>query len=212
MRTAGQGPGGFETRDGFMKPGQDIIMAGWTGHEGCVRIAGQNREMLKKRFTPMFLDTLDRNPWDEENTDTKDRTVRDWLTGVLAEKNSPVTAWEYAGEGGILAALWNLSGIYNAGIDVDLRLFPMKQITVELCELFELNPYRLLCGDCAVFVAWGGSTLVRQLKQAGIPAAVIGSVIPGIARKIRHGEESAGYLERPQPDELKKVIPWGTNR
>ena len=24
MRTAGQGPGGFEKRDGFIKPGQDL--------------------------------------------------------------------------------------------------------------------------------------------------------------------------------------------
>ena len=28
MRTAGQGPGGFEKRDGFIKPGQDLVVAG----------------------------------------------------------------------------------------------------------------------------------------------------------------------------------------
>ena len=29
MRTAGQGPGGFEKRDGFIKPGQDLVVAGF---------------------------------------------------------------------------------------------------------------------------------------------------------------------------------------
>ena len=57
----------------------------------------------------------------------------------------------------------------------------------------------------AQLMGWGGNVLVRELQAAGIPAAVIGSVIPGIARHIRHGEETAGYLERPQPDELYKI-------
>ena len=35
--------------------------------------------------------------------------------------------------------------------------------------------------------------------------AKIGWAEKGIARKLRHGEEAAGYLERPQPDELLKL-------
>lgn len=106
----------------------------------------------------------------------------------------------------MLAALWNLSGIFNAGIDVDLRLFPIRQITVEICEFYELNPYRLLCGNCAVMAADRGGQLVRRLGAQGIPAAVIGCVTEGIARQVRHGEEAAGYLERPKPDELLKIV------
>ena len=34
MRTAGQGPGGFEKRDGFIKPGQDLVVAGFAGLAG----------------------------------------------------------------------------------------------------------------------------------------------------------------------------------
>ena len=59
--------------------------------------------------------------------------------GEQREKNSSFTAFEYAGEGGVLAALWNFSGVFHAGIDVDLRQLPMKQVTVEVCEFFELN-------------------------------------------------------------------------
>ena len=35
MRTAGQGPRGFKRRDGEMRPGQDLIMAGYAGLDGA---------------------------------------------------------------------------------------------------------------------------------------------------------------------------------
>jgi hydrogenase maturation factor len=196
MRTAGQGPGGFEKRDGFMKPGQDLVMAGFAGYEGTLEIARKKEEELKNWFSPFFLRCLkEKEAW----------SVEEWLEEKLREKDCPVTAYEYAREGGILAALWNFSGIYNAGVDVDLRRMPIRQITVELCERYELNPYRLLCRNCVLLAADRGGQLVRELTAAGIPAAVIGSVTKGIARQIRHGEETAGYLERPQPDELDKL-------
>jgi hydrogenase expression/formation protein HypE len=198
MRTAGAGPGGFEKRDGSMTVGQDIIMAGYTGYAGT-RIAAKTGEArLSGRFLPDFLQELSR----PEGYD-----VKAWLETALAKKHCPVTSYEYAGEGGILAALWNLSGIFNAGIEVDLRLFPIRQVTVEVCELFELNPYRLYCQNCAVFTAFGGSMLVKELRAQGIPAAMIGSVVSGDTRHISHGAESAGFLERPQPDEIYKIDP-----
>lgn len=197
MRTAGQGPGGFEKREGSMKPGQDLVMAGLTGYEGTRRIWTLYADKLKKRFSPSFLRILDaEEPY----------SVREWLEQKENTKDCPVTAHEFAGEGGIFAALWNLSGVYCAGVDVDLRLFPIRQVTVEICEEFELNPYRLLCGNCVLLAADHGGELVRRLTRDKIPAAVIGSVTKGIARQVRHGEETAGFLERPCPDELNKIM------
>lgn len=196
MRTAGQGPGGFEKRDGFMKPGQDLVMAGFTGFAGTCRIGEWKREELSKRFPPMFLESLDR---------AEGYSVAQWMEDGLLQKEYSVTAHEYAGEGGVLAALWNLSGIYHSGISVDLKSLPVRQITVEVCEMYELNPYRLLCGNCVLMAADRGSGLVRRLRLEGIPAAVIGCAEKGIARQICHGEETAGYLERPKPDELLKI-------
>ncbi len=45
-----------------------------------------------------------------------------------------------------------------------------------------------------------------MLSEQKIAAAVIGTVIKGIARMVRVGGEQ-GYLNRPQPDELQQVIP-----
>lgn len=195
MRTAGQGPSGFEKREGFMKAGQELIMAGFAGLAGTRSIWEYKREELETRFPPIFLDTL------EQGTGY---SVKQWMEHELLQKNGSVTAWEYAGEGGVLAALWNLSGIYSVGFTVDLRAMPIRQITVEVCELYGLNPYRLLSCNCVLMSADRGGQTVKRLEAEGIPSAVIGQVDRGITRQIRR-EEGAGCLERPKPDELLKI-------
>lgn len=196
MRTAGQGPKGFEKREGLMKPGQDLVMAGFAGFDGTCRIWERRREELEKHFPSLFLKCLNQ---------AEHGLAEQWMKHWMSQDGCPVTAYEFAGEGGVLAALWNLSGVFHAGIDINLRSVPVRQVTVEICELYELNPYRLLCGDCAIMAADHGGQVVRRLKAEGITAVVIGCVTEGIARRIRHEEENAGYLERPRPDELLKV-------
>ncbi len=60
MRTAGQGPGGFEKRDGSIKPGQDLVVAGYAGMAGTRRIFQKKREELEGRFAPSFLRCLEK--------------------------------------------------------------------------------------------------------------------------------------------------------
>ena len=43
-------------------------------------------------------------------------------------------------------------------------------------------------------------------------AQVIGMVTEGEARQIRHGAESAGFLERPRPDELYRILGGSSGR
>ena len=168
MRTAGQGPGGFEKRDGFIKPGQDLVVAGYAGMAGARLIFQKKKEKLEGRFAPSFLRCLEKE--DSYN-------VKEWLENELKQKDCPVTAWEYAKEGGILTAVWNLSGIFNVGVDIDLRMIPMKQAVVEVCEMFEVNPYRLFSENCVILACDRGGQMVRILCARGIPAAVIGSAV-----------------------------------
>ena len=57
-----------------------------------------------------------------------------------------------------------------------------------------------------VLTADNGGQLVRILAEKHIPAQVIGRVNKGIAREMIV-QEGRGFLERPQPDEITKVIP-----
>ena len=118
--------------------------------------------------------------------------------------SSGATEWEYIEEGGILAALWNLSGAYGRGITFSLLNFPVRQEIIEVCELLDLNPYRLWSGECVLMAADHGEDLVADLAADGIRAKVIGKVEKGIARKMT-GVGGTCYLERPQPDEIYKL-------
>ena len=86
----------------------------------------------------------------------------------------------------------------------ELRKIPVAQETIEICELFDLNPYRLASGECLLMAVENGGDAVRILSEAGIPSAVIGKVEKGIARKMT-GIGTTGFLERPAQDEIYKI-------
>ena len=81
---------------------------------------------------------------------------------------------------------------------------------MEICERFELNPYRLLT-EGTLLAADHGGDLVEALSERGIFAAVIGKVTTGIKRLIDTGEGIA-YLDRPAEDELNRVLPGYINK
>lgn len=179
---------------GFMEPGQDLVIAGYPGQAGAGRIAAARETELRQWFS---------NDYIQQMKDNKEVL----LMGNLEQwRKFGATECEPVGEGGVYTALWNLSGAYKVGIEFELLQIPIKQETVELCERCGLNPYRLYSENCMLLAGWNGGHLVKALLDAGIPAAVIGRVNRGIKREICHGA-SRGFLERPQKDELLKVIP-----
>lgn len=178
---------------GVFQAGQDLVVAGAIGKKGVKTAVETKREMLEKRFCKAFMRNLETALDEKLNLDPV------FLTSIGA------TEWEYVEEGGILAALWNISGAYGRGITFSLLNMPVKQELIEVCELTDLNPYRLWCGDCVLLVTDHGADMVNRLAENGIFSAVIGKVEKGIARKMT-GVSGTGYLERPQPDEIYKLI------
>lgn len=192
---------------GTMKPGQDLVIAGYIGQAGARIITCAREEELRQWFSKDYIEQIKTN-----------RNV-EALTGNLEQwREFGATECEPIGEGGVYTALWNLSGAYKVGIEFQLLQIPIKQETVEVCERYDINPYRLYSENCVLLVADNGGHLVRALEEKGIPAVVIGRVNTGIKREILHGrpgtvstdeaeEEGRGYLDRPARDELYKVVP-----
>lgn len=178
---------------GTMKPGQDLVVAGYAGLEGSCRIARSRQQQLQTWFSEEYIRQMQQ--LSDVNVQKK---PEEW-------RRLGVTEWEEAAEGGIHAALWNLSGAYMTGFEIDLHKIPVKQETIEICERYDLNPYDLLCGNCLVLVADNGGQLVQALNREGIPAQCIGTVNRGIKREICYGEVR-GFMDRPKKDELYKII------
>lgn len=178
---------------GLMKAGQDLVVAGFVGLAGTKVLLEARREQLKQWFSEEYLDMA------AAQEETAAYGMDFWSEFGAVE-------CEEAGEGGIFTAIWNLSGAYETGVEISLRQIPIAQATIEVCERLELNPYRLYSRGCYLLAAENGGRMVRRLAEKGILAAVVGSVNRGIAREILNAE-SRGFLERPQPDELLKLVP-----
>ena len=73
-----------------------------------------------------------------------------------------------------------------------------------VCEIFDLNPYKLCSHGSVLIGICGGGALVQELHNAGYEAAVIGQTNAGNDRLLYSGG-NARYLERPAEDELYKV-------
>lgn len=211
---------------GELKAGDDLVVAGDIALSGTALITEKEKETLKSYFSEGFLWDAQRSPslygaydaevllGDRENLTCEQMNGR---KRACAEKSS---VWEAArnmgadalyilGTGGVLAGLWKMAEAGETGIQADLRKIPVRQETIEICERFDLNPYRLFSEGALLIGTQNGAELELFCRQKGIPAAVIGKAVKGNDRLLYSGE-NCRYLERPAEDELTKFS-WGSS-
>lgn len=178
---------------GSMSPGQDLVAVGYAGREGARRISVLREKELLSWFSKEYVELMQQR--DEVSIDCSSIP---WRMYGAAE-------WEEVGKGGMFTALWNLSGAYGLGFDLDLYRIPIRQETIEVCERYDLNPYRLLSANCMIAVSDHGWKLCGRLAQDGVRAAVIGRIRKDIKRRVCYGQVR-GFMERPREDEIQKMI------
>lgn len=176
-----------------VKPGDDIVVTKWIGLEGTSIAAKEKESLLLEHFAPPFVETAKKF---------------DQYFSVIPEAKIAaewgVSAMHDITEGGVFGALWEMGSGSGVGLDIDLKEIPIRQETVEVCEVLGLNPYILMSSGSMMIAAKDGYGLVRKLKQAGIEAAVVGKATDGNDRILRNGEDTR-YLDKPQSDELYKI-------
>lgn len=177
-----------------MKPDQDIVVTKWIGLEATTILAKEKEEELKKRFPSGLVDTA--------------KEFDQYLSVVPEAKiamEHGASAMHDITEGGVFGALWEMASGAGVGLEVDMKKIPIRQETVEVCEYFHVNPYLIMSSGSMMIATDQGYELVRKLELAGIHAAVIGRTNHGNDRILRNGEE-VRYLDKPQTDELYKVL------
>lgn len=176
------------------KPGQDIVLLKWIGLEGVLRVEREKQEELKKRFIPAFINKVE--------------AEKDKLFSVTALETAAavgVSAMHQIGDGGILAALWELAESAGVGLSADMRKMAVKQETIEVCEYFHLNPYQLTSTGAVLMVTDRGEELADALNQREMPAVIIGHTTVEKERVIMNGGEKR-YLDRPAQDEFARIF------
>ena len=176
-----------------VRPGQDIVITKWIGLEGTSVAAKEKETELLEKFAPSFVETA-KNFDQYLSVLPEARIAREWSISAMHD----IT------EGGVFGALWEMGSGSGVGLDIDLKKIPIRQETVEVCETLGLNPYILMSSGSMMIAADDGYGLAEKLKQAGIPASVVGKATEGNDRILRNGEDTR-YLDKPQSDELYKI-------
>lgn len=179
---------------GGAKPGMSLIATKWIGIEGTSILAKEKKEALEECFSKQFV----------ERAIEFDRYLCVLPEGRIAADHGAAAMHDVT-EGGIYGALWEMAEASKVGIEVDLKAIPVRQETIELCEYFDINPYRLISSGCMLIAAHDGDGLIRKLKEADIPANIIGRVTDNNDRVVISGDRRQ-YLTPPEADELHKAL------
>ncbi len=177
--------------DGQLTCGDELIVAGPVAAEGTAWLTENHHDRLREFFAERFLEDARRLP-EVYGTGMEKENNQVWK---MAEK-AGASARYLMGEGGFLAALWKMAEASGVGLNVDLRSVPIRQETIEICEIFDVNPYKLLSGGSVLLGIQGGDAFVQELRRKGVMAAVIGQTNSGNDRLLYSGG-NARYLERP---------------
>ena len=170
--------------------GTEIILCGYTGLEGTLRLVDEAEADLRTRFTPSFIEKTKR---------CKEALILPEQILKLPEEAKS----RQCGDGGVLSGLWELAEAEKIGFEIDFSKLALKQETVGICEFFQLNPYLLTSAGSYLVLTEHGEETLEILKNAGVPAVRIGFVKEQNARTLVNGEETR-YLDRPAPDELSR--------
>lgn len=173
---------------------RELVIAGSIALQGTLEILRYHEEALGKYYSTSFLRSIE---------GLSEFLLTESQAEILKDSNA-VEIWPL-GEGGIFAALWNLTDFLEMGMEIDLKLIPVFQETIELCEYYDINPYRLLSSGASILVCDHGGRTAAWLKERGIPCQVFGRVFKSSKRLIYNGENRS-FLDRPQKDELNKVL------
>ena len=174
-------------------PGMDIVATKWIGLEGTAILAKEKEAELRSRYAQPFIDKA---------------KIFSQMMSILPEAavavQSGAGAMHDVSEGGVFGALWELAESAGVGLEIDLKKIPIRQETVEICEYFDINPYKLLSGGCLLIATEDGNGLVMELEKANIPAVVIGKATDSHDRVLLN-EDERRFLETTQTDELYHI-------
>jgi len=91
-----------------------------------------------------------------------------------------VHAMHDATEGGLARGLWEMAEASGAGLRVERRLVPVPEDIQAVCKHFQLDPLQIISEGTLVASCdpSRAEMIIESLREKGIPAAVIGEVLP----------------------------------
>ena len=190
--------GDYVNRPKKADAGFDIVMTKYAGILGSNVIADSKRDDLEKRLAKSYIDS---GLFAAEDYSISKEAC------VAAAMPDNVYYMHDVSFGGVYGALWQLGSKINKGIKVNHYNIPIRQQTIEFCELVDVNPYMLEGTGSLLMVAKDGEALALALRENGINAEVIGVVTDNKDSLVQLGDSSEKrFLAPVNGDEIYKVV------
>lgn len=171
--------------------GDAIVMTKCIGISGTLALLNEKNEDYKAIFSPSYLSGIE--AMKERMTAVNE--------GIIAIEEG-VRVMHDLSRGGIYSGLWQLGEKTGKGIEVMLDNISVEQSTIELCEVYGINPYKMMSDGAMLMVTKNSDRLIRALESNGISAEMIGYLTDNNDRVLIKNEERR-YIEPPKKDELE---------
>ena len=168
--------------------GYDVVIAGWIAMDEVSDVAIRHSEKLKERLPASLVDRA--------SAFSDCLSVEPYVKSTLkyaADHSRPVFM-QAVSDRGILCDLWRFAEKYDLGLKADGRSIPVLQEIIEICEFFDVDPYRMESAGALLIAAEDGEELAGYLSDAGYNAQVIGKLTGDNDRVVMMDEEYR-YLE-----------------
>ena len=119
-----------------------------------------------------------------------------------------VTAMHDPTEGGLAAALWELSIASNKALKINLDQVPISELTRKICSLFSINPLNSISSGALLFTAnsENSQAIIDILEKNQIPVSPIGYVSGDGIGVINTEHSSPISIPRPERDEISRIF------
>jgi hydrogenase expression/formation protein HypE len=126
----------------------------------------------------------------------------------LAAQTGKVTAMHDPTEGGLAAALWELSDAAGKRIVFDPRSVPIPPLARRICQVFEIDPLSAIASGALLMTAAeeDAQRICQEIELAGIPCAEIGFVDEGPPGVWLTTDSGTRALPRPERDEVARLF------
>ena len=147
-----------------LKAGDDLVMTKSAALEGTAILATEHADKLTA-LSPALL----------QQAESYFSLLSVVPEGRIALENG-VHAMHDVTEGGILGAAWEICYAAGLGLVLDRDAIPVTEATHRIAAAAGIDPLRLLGSGSLLIGCPDGQDMVTALRQAGIPATVIGRV------------------------------------
>lgn len=176
------------------KPGDKVLVTKALGLEGTSVLASDFEDILKGSISSKQLE--------------KARGLIEHISVItegLTAAEAGASAMHDITEGGLLGAAFEVAEASGVGIEIYAKNLPILPETRAICDFFGIDPLGLISSGSMLICTPSGEKVLGALEKKGIPATIVGKIIPGKEKTIIFDKKRRPLLP-PERDELYRAI------